>query len=292
MTVTLSVPVPDEILQEVYGSNWSYHKDRMDPSGQMGRLLQAQLLAYSRPEDFVGRRILDFGSGDGASTFILSSLFPSSSIVGVELDAERVARASRLAELSHLPVTFHCSPSGTGLPSGLGKFDFIMLSAVYEHLLPDEREEVLPKVWELLNVGGILFVNQTPHRWFPYDHHSTGLWGINYLPKTLAVHATRFARMNQEYNRTAGHDWHRHLRGGLRGGTERSIVNHLTRGHPGSARILQPINYRDRAEYWVMQTSSRHRLLKRTLAYLFRISERIAGTIPTMNVDVAIRREI
>jgi 2-polyprenyl-3-methyl-5-hydroxy-6-metoxy-1,4-benzoquinol methylase len=291
MTVMLSAPVPDVILQQVYGTNWSYHKERMDPSGQMGRLLQSQLLAYCTPADFVGRRILDFGSGDGASTFIMSALFPSSSIVGVELDAERVARASRLAQLSELAVTFHCSPSGRGLPPDLGKFDFIMLSAVYEHLLPDERSEVLPKVWDLLNVGGVLFVNQTPHRWFPYDHHSTGLWGINYLPKALAVRATRFARMNQEYNRTAGRNWDRHLRGGLRGGTERSIVKHLTRTSPGSARILQPIKYRDRAEYWVNQTSSRHRLLKRGLVQLFRISERVAGTIPTMNVDVAIRRD-
>lgn len=291
MTTMPSGPVADEILQQEYGKDWKLQQERMNPSGPMGRLLRAQLLAYCTPSDFVGRRILDFGSGDGASTFIMASLFPHSTIVGVELDAARVARAARLAQASGQEVTFHCSPRGTALPPNLGKFDIIMLSAVYEHLLPHERREVLPDLWALLNTGGILFVNQTPHRWFPYDHHSTGLWGINYLPRALAIRITRFARINRGYNKAAGDNWDRHLRGGLRGGTERSIIRHLTRRSPGSASILQPIRYRDRAEYWLRQTSPRHRLLKRGLVQLFRVSERVVGTIPTMNVDVAIRRE-
>ncbi|HEU4801113.1 MAG TPA: class I SAM-dependent methyltransferase, partial [Gemmatimonadales bacterium] len=185
--------VEDAVLEREYGEGWEFHRDHMDPDGEMGRLLRAQLFAYCTPSDFVGHRVLDFGSGEGGSAFIMSSLLPESGIVGVELNATQVERATRLARSAGRAVTFRCSPRGTELPPDLGTFQFIMLSAVYEHLLPEERREVLPRLWAHLNVGGILFVNQTPHRWFPYEHHSTGLWGINYLPNGLAMRATRFA---------------------------------------------------------------------------------------------------
>lgn len=285
------MPVSDEVFQQEYGAEWKFHRDHMNPDGEMGRLLRAQLFAYCMPSDFAGHRVLDFGSGEGGSAFIMSSLLPQSEIVGVELNAEQVARANRLARSTTRTVTFYASPRGTDLPPNLGTFQFIMLSGVFEHLLPEERRDVLPKLWACLNVGGILFVNQTPHRWFPYEHHSTGLWGINYLPDRLAMLATRVARINREYNRKARDDWERHLRGGLRGGTEREVIKRLTRDTAGSARVLQPIHYKDRAEYWMLQTSPRYRVLKRGLVRLFRLSERLLGTIPTMNVDVAIRRE-
>ena len=150
---------------------------------------------------------------------------------------------------------------------------------------------MLPKLWAAMKPGAVVFVNQTPHRWFPWDHHSTALWGINYLPAGLAArYASRCARMNVGYNRRAGRNWAVHLRGGLRGGTERSIVQHLTAGRPDAARILQPIRHRDRAAYWLAQTSPRHRRIKRIIAQAFRWSERLFGTIPGMNVDVVIQK--
>src|SRR5204863_9097725 len=144
---------------------------------------------------------------------------------------------------------FEISPHGAALPSGIGKFDYVMLSAVYEHLLPEERRRVMPRIWSMMRRGGVLFINQTPHRFFPYEHHSTGLWFINYLPDRVALFlARRFSRINREDNRRR--DWRGHLRGGLRGGTEREILRHL----PGGA-MLQP-KQGDRAAYWLARTSS------------------------------------
>src|SRR3954447_9868660 len=42
--------------------------------------LRCGLLGFVPPEEFVGARLLDFGSGSGASTVILSRMFPETDI--------------------------------------------------------------------------------------------------------------------------------------------------------------------------------------------------------------------
>ena len=39
-------------------------------------------------------------------------------------------------------------------------------------------------IWAHLKSGGVLFLNQTPHRYFPVEHHTTNLPMINYFPDT------------------------------------------------------------------------------------------------------------
>jgi len=168
-----------------------------------------------------------------------------------------------------------------------------MFSAVYEHLLPDERRALMPRLGALLKPGGVLFVNQTSHRWVPYEHHSTELLGINYLPDRLTHwYARNFARVNPELNRST--DWNTQLRGRLRGGTERGIIAGLTADSQSRGVILQPSagGLRDRADYWLAGTSQRLRPLKQGIASIFRICHRLFDTIPALNVDVAIRKEL
>ena len=264
-----------------------------DPEG-VRRVLERQLSAYVEPEALRGIRVLDFGCGRGASSFAMAEFLPSATIVGLELDAEVVRFARQLvAHRGVSNLTFSVSPGGNCLPPDLGTFDVIMLSAVYEHLLPEERRHLLPRIWAALRPGGTLFVNQTPHRWVPFEHHSTGLWGINYLPDRIAhQYARRFARISPAINRST--DWQMHLRGGLRGGTERTILSELTAGSKIRGVILQPnrARYRDRADYWLAGTSQNLRPLKRCIAFVFRISDRLFDSIPALNVDVAIRKEL
>jgi hypothetical protein len=149
----------------------------------------------------------------------------------------------------------------------------------------------MPQLWNLLKPGGVLFVNQTPHRWFPRDPHSTGLWGINYLPDKIAHwYARRFSSMNPNINRSM--DWNVHLRGGLRGGSERELIRLLTAGGGASATIMQPVAHglRDRADYWLCATSSRMRSVKQAIAFLYRLTDRLFGTVPAAYLDVAIRK--
>src|SRR5450631_3033526 len=60
------------------------------------------------------------------------------------------------------------------LPAALGRFDVIVFSAVFEHLLARERAVVIPQVWSVLAPGGVLLVGETPHRWTPVELHTTG----------------------------------------------------------------------------------------------------------------------
>jgi SAM-dependent methyltransferase len=279
------------------GSSFAWLCDaisRHEDPGEVRGVLERQLFAYVEPKAFRHTRMLDFGCGGGASTFAMAGFLPETQLVGLELDPARVELCWRIADRRGTSnVHFFLSPSGDSLPPDLGTFEFIMFSAVYEHLLPDERRAVMPQLWALLKPGGLLFINQTPHRWFPYEHHSTGLWGINYLPDRLAHwYARNFSKRNPEINRSM--DWNAHLRGGLRGGTERGIIADLTAGSQTRGVIQQPTaeGLRDRADYWLAGTSPRLRSVKRVIASFFRICDRVFDSIPAFNVDVAIRKEL
>lgn len=243
------------------------------------------------PSAFAGKRLLDFGCGSGASTFWTAELLPDTELVGVELNPGGVDRARQILAVSKLlNVKFFLSPDPNNLPPEIGKFDFIMLSAVYEHLLPEERRRVMPLLWSALKDDGVLFINQTPHRYFPYEHHSTGLWFINYLPDRLTHFlARKFSKKDPGINHSL--DWNIHLRGGIRGGTEAEILRNLRLDGSGKPTIIQP-NSQDRADYWLSCTNrERHLRLKRLVAALFRLTDKYLGTVPSINVDVVIRKD-
>ena len=264
---------------------------RHDDPEQLKRLLGQQLLAYFDASDFRGKRLLDFGCGSGASTLWIGAMFPETEVVGVELNPGSVELAQRVLAARRLSnVRFLLSPDPKSLPPGIGSFDFVMLSAVYEHLLPEERRQVMPLVWSSVNYGGVLFVNQTPYRYFPYEHHSTELWFINYLPDRFSLFLARnLSKVNPDVNKSR--DWTVHLRGGIRGGTEAQILSNLRLPGTGRPTIIQPRSG-DRAAYWLAGTNpERHRLLKRSLAGLFRLTDKVFGTVPSMNLDVAIRKD-
>jgi len=287
---------PEEVplfLQHGISFNWLCEAiSRIEDPEYVLRTIQRQLFAFVLPHDFIGARVLDFGSGIGGSTLGLAELLPNSHVVGIDMDANLISLGKELAANRHLSnVEFKVSLAPDAIPRTARPFDYIMLSAVLEHLLPNERRLLMPQLWDLLKPDGVLFVNQTPHRWFPCETHSTGLWGINYLPDKLAHrYARRFSTMSPSINRSP--DWNVHLRGGLRGGSERELIRRLTAGGRAPAIILQPVagGLRDRADYWLSCTSPRHRSLKKAIGWLFRITDHLFATIPAVNLDVAVRK--
>ena len=148
------------------------------------------------------------------------------------------------------------SPNADELPSALGKFDFVVLSAVFEHLLPSERKPLLRQIWALLNPGGTLFLNQTPNRYFPVETHTTGLPLINYMPDRLAFQYARFAARD----RVGNGNWSKQLRNGIRGATIREIVAHLDCGL-GVPVVLEParLGVKDRIDLWYAQSDKRRK---------------------------------
>ena len=286
---------PDEVqlyLDGGIGYSWlcdaiSRHEDADSSSGVVRR----QLSAYVEPELLVTARILDFGCGTGGSSLSMARAFPRCQVVGVELNAGPLELARKLAASRNVcNVSFVQSSAGDSLFADPGLFDVIMLSAVYEHLKPPERLAVLPLLWSTLRESGVMLFNQTPHSWYPYEHHSAGLWLTNYLPDRLTHWLVRrYAKMNLSVNRSA--DWQDHLRGGIRGGSEREILK-IIRAAGGVPRVLQPLSpqYKDRAAYWLAATSQRFAALKGIIGMTYRLTDAAFQTVPSVNLDVAIKK--
>lgn len=236
---------------DVKGPAWVCDELRRDEDpSYVEAALRVALHGVMAPADLDGARILDFGCGSGASTSVLGRLHPGAAVIGVDLDPALLGLARRRAAhhgLGH--VELHASPDGSSLPDGLGDFDVVLCSAVFEHLLPDERRRVLPLLWRHLRPSGLLFLNQTPHRWSPVEAHTTGLPLLNYLPRPLALRAAR--RWSPRV--AADESWASLLRRGIRGGTEREVLRVLRAAGDGTPVVVRPRRegHRREADLWL-----------------------------------------
>jgi SAM-dependent methyltransferase len=286
---------PDELILaclELSGFCWLCDNiARDEDSSAVERDLFGGMFSFVQKEKFQGRRLLDFGCGSGSSSAVLARLLPETEIVGVELNPDLLKlAAARMAHRGVRNVRFEASPSGTRLPENLGSFDFILFSAVYEHLLPKERDDLMPMVWRALRPGGVLFINQTPHRYFPIDTHSSGLPLVNYLPDSLAHWAVvRFSKRS-EINKSAV--WEEHLRGGLRGATEAEIMAKISSSSDGRPVLLDPCipGLKDRVDLWFSQLSPRYRAVKRGAWLILKGIYLLTGSVVSPNVAIAIQK--
>jgi len=276
---------PPELILEIHAAKRSYVCDeirREEDPRYVERAIRHEVLGYVDAEAFRGKRVLDFGCGAGASTLVLSRLLPPCELVGVELE-ERLLHLARLraGHLGKPQLRFHCSPTGTSLPEGLGRFDYIVLSAVYEHLLPEERGVLLPRIWSHLKPDGILFINQTPHRYSPVEIHTTGLPLINYLPDRLALAVAK--RFSRRIN--GDEDWTGLLRAGIRGATIGEILRMLG----GRASLLEP-RQGDPIDLWHGKLSPRYAPVKKALWAALKALKPVAGIHLVPELTLALRK--
>jgi len=254
------------------------------------RNIRFEVLSYAAAGEFAGKRLLDFGCGAGASSAVLARLLPDAEIVGVDID-EGLVRAARLrAEHYRLGrAAFLVSADPTAVPREAGEFDHILLSAVYEHLLPAERAALLPALWGRLRPGGVLFVNQTPYRYSPVESHSTHLPLLNYLPAPAAFRCARL--LSRRIRRTDR--WEDLLRKGIRGGSPGEILG-LIRRAGGAPSLLEPslLGMRDRIDIWrAVSTSKRPQALLGAAAAAMRLCRRLTGATVTPSLSLAIRKD-
>lgn len=248
--------------------------------------LRNYLLSYVDEREFDAARVLDFGCGGGFSTSVLAALFPAAEIVGLGHDEALLELAGDLMRhLGRENVSLVAAPTRSHLPPELGTFDHVVLSGVYEHLLPAERRTVMPELWASLRPGGVLFVNQTPNRLYPLEAHSTNLPIVNYLPASLA------ARFVRRFSRRVGpHDsWQHLLRGGIRGATRREILGRL--GAESPPPLLRPtrLGGHDEADIWYRVSMARNpRKVKRLFREVFRFGRRagVGELVPILHLAI------
>jgi 2-polyprenyl-3-methyl-5-hydroxy-6-metoxy-1,4-benzoquinol methylase len=231
---------PLDLIREIFeefGAGYTIEEIGRDIADNDAQLdVRYSVLAYF-PDDLLDRplQILDYGCGSGSSTLALARLFPNAGIIGVDFVAKylRLAR-SRMQHYGLQKAKFDEVPS-SGSFSNYQDFDLVFLNAVYEHLLPRERPVVLESLWKALKPGGSLILNQTPHRWFPIETHTSALPLINYLPAPLA----RWAQIRLSKRSFGAEAWEQMLRRGIRGATVSEIMRNIKRVDP-DARLLKP----------------------------------------------------
>jgi 2-polyprenyl-3-methyl-5-hydroxy-6-metoxy-1,4-benzoquinol methylase len=259
-----------KIVLRMKGPVWTCDEIMRDEDPGYVRLdIEKSILSFVASDEFAGKRLLDFGCGSGASTANLARMLPQTALVGVEMDENLISLARARADFyGNKQMEFHRSPSGTEFPPGLGQFDFVVLSAVFEHLLPEERAVVMGQIWSALKPGGVLFVNQTPHRYWPIEGHTTGLPLINYLPKRAALFvAQRFGRTATERKKT----WAALLRGGIRGGTATEILHILRATKSGAPALMKPghLGNKNLVDVWYSTSSYRQAPAVKSIVKLF-----------------------
>lgn len=252
--------------------------------------LKYGLLGYLDEGEFKNRRLLDFGCGSGSSTMILARMFPHTQIVGIELEEKLLSIAQlRATYYGYKNIDFMISPNQDTLPPSIGYFDYVVLSAVYEHLLPRERETVLPQIWSIIKPGGILFFNQTPYRYFPVETHTTGgLLFINYLPDKLAL----FYAQHFSIRKLKNNSWKELLRRGIRGGSVKEILSILNRC-PQMPILLSSSRFgmKGRIELWHIQSGNvRFVGIKRLFVLSAKFLRWLTGVTIVPTLSLAIRK--
>jgi len=161
----------------------------------------------------------------------------------------------------------------------------IMLSAVFEHLLPNERKPLLKLLWSVMKPGAVLFINQTPNRWFPIEIHTTGgLPGLNFLPPWLTERLAK--RFSEEVS--ADQSWNDLLRAGIRGATEQEIMGLLPEDE---AELVRPPGIKDGVDIWYAQTEDRTSAKKRLTYAGFKIIAKTGLVMLPYHLNMAIRKQ-
>jgi SAM-dependent methyltransferase len=125
-------------------------------------------LAGLRPD----HRVLDVGSGTGRMALPLTKYLTAGSYEGIDIVASSVRWCQNAYASRHPNFRFHLSdiynkeynPEGKvkaseyKFPFETASFDFVFLTSVFTHMLPEDMENYLSEVARVLTVGGRLFV--------------------------------------------------------------------------------------------------------------------------------------
>ncbi len=280
-------------ILDVKGSDLIEDIQREEDKASLEWILKTNLFSYVDPKLFENKKILDYGCGTGTSTLVLARLFPRSKIVGTDVIKKFLSIAELRKKYYSVQNCNFILTSTNSPPSTTGNYDFIILSAVYEHLLPLEREVLLTQMWEILNPKGFIFIFDTPNRLFPIEIHTTGLPLINYLPDHITEILARRWSKKIDPNVT----WEFLLRCGIRGSTLEEILKTLKKLIPGQFLYLRPnrLGIKHHIDLWYVITkkyvqSNLGQVLLRILMIFLRFFYNLSGVFLGHSISFAIKK--
>ncbi len=142
---------PMELIKKIFDyktSCWVIDEIKRDESPDyVSRALDYGLFSFIKEINFENKKLLDFGCGSGASSVILGRKIKNLEIIGIELNKKFLEIAEMRKNYYSLDenVRFIASEDPESIPIK-NKVDFVLLSAVYEHLLPTERKKNIKNV--------------------------------------------------------------------------------------------------------------------------------------------------
>jgi len=137
-------------------------------------------------------RVLEIGCGTASSTVALAEQGAMVTAIDVDEGALRVAQDRckvyglevqlKMLNATEINNVFRNS-----------QFDFIIFFACIEHMTIRERLKALQSAWDMLSVGGLLVIVETPNRLWYFDNHTSLLPFFHWLPDDLALEYLRFS---------------------------------------------------------------------------------------------------
>jgi ubiquinone/menaquinone biosynthesis C-methylase UbiE len=135
-----------------------------------------------------GRRVLDFGSGNGAQTVEL--LKHDCTITACDIDPDDLNTLADYARANGLETVTPVLYDGAALPFPDSEFDVVVSYAVLEHVRDESL--ALSEIHRVLKPGGD-FVISVPNKWWLFETHGARLpllpWNrvpfFSWLPKSI-----------------------------------------------------------------------------------------------------------
>jgi len=111
-----------------------------------------EILKHENPEKKY--RILDFGCGDGNSSYFIHKHFPNSEIIGIDVSSQSID----IAINKKIPNCQFIAFEGLDLPFENEEFDIVFTSMVFHHISHDLHCRILESIVSKLRIGGRFYI--------------------------------------------------------------------------------------------------------------------------------------